>query len=265
MQTSGVHKQGGPAERSPLWSIMCGEGRRTSTTTTHMPSNLTWSTSPKFMKAPAGGCEGFGSQQASGDPETSRFGNFRILWSGRKPCPLLPLPWFLATQECLSNSPQLTCRDEWVPKSGGTVRVGFARGGAACSNSRPQPGAKTFGGLRGRGGQVGRPVRRQALQGGSVGTPIYIPQNDPHDALIIWNIHNWGKKISRKNFPISSGSHQPRSDQEVRSGVKFFCEFFHPFVNSPPNSEYFEKRHEGFKKKPCQEKIFGAFGASTFP
>ena len=30
--------------------------------------------------------------------------------------------------------------------------------GAACSNSRPQPGAKIFGGLEGGGGQVGRPV-----------------------------------------------------------------------------------------------------------
>ena len=26
--------------------------------------------------------------------------------------------------------------------------------------------------------------------GGSVGTPTYIPQNDPHDMLIILNIHN---------------------------------------------------------------------------
>ena len=29
-------------------------------------------------------------------------------------------------------------------------------------------------------------------RGGSVGTPKYIPQNDPHDALIILNIHKWG-------------------------------------------------------------------------
>ena len=62
-----------------------------------------------------------------------------------------------------------------------------------------------------------------------MGTPTYIPQNDPHDALIIWNIHNWGKKIFRKNFPISSGSHQPRSDLEVRSGVNFSCAFFTHF------------------------------------
>ena len=40
---------------------------------------------------------------------------------------------------------------------------------------------------------MGRLVRRRAPQGGSVGTPTYIPQNHPHDTLIIWNIHKWGK------------------------------------------------------------------------
>ena len=73
---------------------------------------------------------------------------------------------------------------------------------------------------------MGRLIRRRAAQEGLAGTPTYIPQNDPHDALIIWHIHNWGKKIFRKNLPISSGSHQPRSDPEVRLGVKFFCVFF---------------------------------------
>ena len=92
---------------------------------------------------------------------------------------------------------------------------------------------------------MGRLVRRRAPQGGSVGTPTYMPPNDPHDALIIWNIHNWVKKSFRKKLPISSGSHQPRSDPEVRSGVKFFLCVFHPFVNSPPNSEYFEYIHVG--------------------
>ena len=65
---------------------------------------------------------------------------------------------------------------------------------------------------------MGQLVRPRVPQGGSVGTSTCIPQNDPHDALIIWNIHNWG---FRKNLPISSGSRQPRSDPEVRSGVKF--------------------------------------------
>ena len=39
--------------------------------------------------------------------------------------------------------------------------------------------------------------------GGSAGTPIYIPQNDPHDALIILNIHKWGKCFSKLFPPIS--------------------------------------------------------------
>ena len=44
-----------------------------------------------------------------------------------------------------------------------------------------------------------------------------------------------------------------------------FC-VFHPFLNSPPNSEYFEHRHIGSNKKisPCrlpEKKISGASGA----
>ena len=69
---------------------------------------------------------------------------------------------------------------------------------------------------------AGRAVSRRAPQGGSVGTPIYLPQNDPHDALIILNIHNWGKNF----FSINSGSHQPRSDPEVGLGSKSFFVFF---------------------------------------
>ena len=105
--------------------------------------------------------------------------------------------------------------------------------GAACSNSRPQPGAKTFGGLEGgSGGGGGRWVGRSAAgipRGGSVGTPTYIPQHDPHETLIILNIHKWVKFFSPKNLPISSGSHQPRSDLEVRSGAKNFSVFFKHF------------------------------------
>ena len=46
--------------------------------------------------------------------------------------------------------------------------------------------------------------------GGSVGTPTYIPQNDPHDTLIILNMHKWGKKFFKKicpstQAPISQG------------------------------------------------------------
>ena len=62
-----------------------------------------------------------------------------------------------------------------------------------------------------------------------MGTPTYVPQNDPHDALIILNIHKWDKRISRKHLPIDSGSHQPRSDREVRSGVKIISVVFKHF------------------------------------
>ena len=86
-----------------------------------------------------------------------------------------------------------------------------------------------------------------------MGTPTYIPQNDPHDTLIILNIHNWGKIFFKKNLPISSSSHQPRSDPEVGLGSKSFFVFF-PFLNSPQNSEYFEYSHTGSNKKisPCR-------------
>ena len=50
----------------------------------------------------------------------------------------------------------------------------------------------------------------------AVGTPAYMPQNEPHDALIILNIHKWGKFF----LPISSGSRPPRSGPEVVLGSK---------------------------------------------
>ena len=92
--------------------------------------------------------------------------------------------------------------------------------GTACSNSRPQPGAKKFGGLEEVGGSGGLASQPPGPHGGGGGTPTHIPQNDPHDALIILDIHNWGKKLFRKILPISSGSHQPTSEPEVRSWVK---------------------------------------------
>ena len=79
------------------------------------------------------------------------------------------------------------------------------------------------------------------------------PQNDPHDTLIVLNIHNWGKKNFKKNLPINSDPHQPRSHLEVGSGSKILFYVFHPILNSPQNSEYFEHRHIGSNKKisPC--------------
>ena len=101
--------------------------------------------------------------------------------------------------------------------------------GAAYSNSRPQPGVKTFWGVEGGGVRwVGRSAAG-VPRGGLVGTPTYTPQNDPHDSLMVLNIHKRGKKIFRKNLPITQGSHQPRSDPEVKSGVKFFFVFFKRF------------------------------------
>ena len=41
-------------------------------------------------------------------------------------------------------------------------------------------------------------LRGRRGAGGSVGTPTYIPQNDLHDALIILNIHKWGKTFFQK-------------------------------------------------------------------
>ena len=91
--------------------------------------------------------------------------------------------------------------------------LGAYKGGGLFKFSTPTGCENFWVSGRGGGGRwVGRSAAR-VLRGGSVGTPTYIPQNDPHDALITLNIHKWGKKIFRKNLPISSGSHQPRSDR----------------------------------------------------
>ena len=60
-------------------------------------------------------------------------------------------------------------------------------------------------------------------------TPTYIPQNEPHDTLIILNMHKWGKKFFKKKWPINSGCHQPRSDTEAGSGSKSFFVLFSHF------------------------------------
>ena len=72
--------------------------------------------------------------------------------------------------------------------------------GPACSNSRPQLGVG--GGLEGGGGGrwVGRSAAGVPRGGGSVGTPTYIPQHDPHDTLIILNIHKWVKIFFSEKF-----------------------------------------------------------------
>ena len=77
----------------------------------------------------------------------------------------------------------------------------------------------------GVGGSGGQPPGSPGGGGGSVGTLTYIPQNDPHDTLIILNMHKWGKKNFKKKLPINSGSHQPRSNPEA--GSAFFVLFSH--------------------------------------
>ena len=79
-----------------------------------------------------------------------------------------------------NHSPIYTIR----PKGGGLFKF---KTPTACEN---------FWGS-GEGGGGGRWVGRSAARvptGEPVGTPKYISQIDPHDALIILNIHKWGKK-----------------------------------------------------------------------
>ena len=51
-----------------------------------------------------------------------------------------------------------------------------------------------------------------------MGTPTYITQNDPHDALMTWNIHNWGRKIFQKKIALQlrlpSAKVRPRGQVE---------------------------------------------------
>ena len=75
---------------------------------------------------------------------------------------------------------------------------------------------------------MGRPVSRRGPPGGaSVGNPTYIPQHGPHDALIILNIHNWGKKNFRKKFcPLAEAPISQGPTRRSGRGSKFFLCFF---------------------------------------
>ena len=53
-------------------------------------------------------------------------------------------------------------------------------------------------------------IANSAPMGGG-GTPTYISQNDPHDALIILNIHTWSKNLFSKIF--STHQHRGRTDK----------------------------------------------------
>ena len=91
-----------------------------------------------------------------------------------------------------------------------------------------------------------RGARSQRLAGGggglrgcwSVGIPQYVPQSDPHDALIILNIHKWGDIFFQKEFSIR----QQRGDKSKQNwllpaGAHFLNPPFpphNPGLNSPP-------------------------------
>ena len=78
---------------------------------------------------------------------------------------------------------------------------------------------------------MGRLVSQRGPQGGS-GYPN-MPQNDSHDALIILDIHNWGKKKFQKKI-----AHQLSHGPTRRSGRELnFVLCFHPSLNSTQNSE----------------------------
>ena len=82
----------------------------------------------------------------------------RLPWEALPICLMVPPKFSLGLALCASG-PWSHCDEA------GT----WARG-AACSNSRPQPGAKTVGGLEGGGGGVGWSAAG-VPRGGSVGTP----------------------------------------------------------------------------------------------
>ena len=79
--------------------------------------------------------------------------------------------------------------------------------------------------------------------GGAGGTPTYLPQNDPHDALIFFfNTHNLGKKTSEKICPSAQNAISQGPTRRSDWGSNRFCVF--------RNSDYFEySRHMGQKNK----------------
>ena len=57
-------------------------------------------------------------------------------------------------------------------------------------------------------------VSRRGPEEVSVDTPTHIPQNDPHNMLIILNIHKWGEIFFKKNCKV-----------RPRGWVKIFTHF----------------------------------------
>ena len=68
--------------------------------------------------------------------------------------------------------------------------------------------------------------------GESVGTPTYIPQNDPHDVLTILNIHKWGKFFQNFFPPLRMGYKQTKLALGI--GSPFSQPPDHPGAPPPP-------------------------------
>ena len=98
-----------------------------------------------------------------------------------------------------------TCHDGMMRATGHCVVIlaqkricsapgGAHQGGRPVQILDPDRVRNFLGVWRGGGRWVGRSADG-VPRGGSRGTPTHIPQNDPHDALIILNTHKWGKKF----------------------------------------------------------------------
>ena len=164
----------------------------------------------------------------------------------------------------------------WACFRSGPISVGGGGGSKRSAPLFPGPQEEPAHGLHPRfvvaeiwadrvdGGGRGRWVSRSTTgvpRGGSLGTPTYIPQNDPHDALIILNIHKWGENFFQKKF-----AHWLRlPSAKVRPGGRVTCQkvfcVFQTFLNSP---SILSIDTSGGKKNPPR-KGKKKFGTNPFP
>ena len=123
----------------------------------------------------------------------------------------------------------------------GDESAGGEGGGLVDANIRGRPVGRSAAGLPGAEG------------GGGVGTPTYKPKNDYQDKLIFLNTHDWRKKNIQEKFAHQLKLPSTKVQAGGWVGVKFLLRVFHPILNSPQNSEYFEYRHIGLSQKffPC--------------
>ena len=98
-----------------------------------------------------------------------------------------------------------------------------------------------------------------------MGTPTYIPQNDPHDTRIILNIPKCGKKLFPKNI-----FHPPAW---VKSKQNWLLDLGAHFLTPPPQSRCATALpppsdtqghiHTGTAASPDRERHRGVWGRST--